>query len=120
MQVTRFRFQFKDDECEEHIVTAGLLDSGEVLDADQVASFFELNAEVTGRSERLSTSVEKALSGRVTEEKNARAQNLLGRASKLLKEEADKVEAWEQDKRAEFQVHYNELQDQLNALVKRL
>ena len=120
LQVTRFRFQFKDGECEEHIVTAGLLDSGDALDSEQVASFFELNAEVTGRLERPSTSVEKALSGRVTEEKNARAQNLLGRASKLLKEEADKVEAWEQDKRAEFQVHYNELQDQLNAVVKKI
>ena len=45
---------------------------------------------------------------------------MLGRASKLLKEEADKVEAWEQDKRAEFQVHHNELQDQLNAVIKKI
>jgi hypothetical protein len=120
LQVTRFRFQFKDGECEEHIVTAGLVDSGEALDADQVASFFELNAEVKGRPERLSTSVEKALNECVAEERDARAKNLLGRASKLLKEEADKVEAWEQDKRAEFQVHHNELQDQLNAVIKKI
>ena len=100
LQVTRFRFQFKDGECEEHIVTAGLVDSGEALDADQVASFFELNAEVKGRPERLSTSVEKALNESVAKERDARAKNLLGRASKLLKEESDKVEAWAQDKRA--------------------
>lgn len=120
LQVTRFRFQFKDGECEEHIVTAGLVDSGEALDADQVASFFELNAEVRGRPEPLSASVEKALNVGVAEERDAKAKNLLGRASKLLKEEADKVEAWEQDKRAEFQVHHNELQDQLNAVIKKI
>ena len=120
IQVTRVRFQFRDGNCEEHVVTTGVDDSGVVLDSEQAASFFELAGTVSGKCSDAPDGVARAMERGVAAEQSAKSKTLYERATKLLQEESLKLEAWEEDQRAQFQSHYKDLDEKLRGLMRKL
>ena len=119
IQVTRVRFQFKDGNCEEHILTSGVEVSGLALDPEQAESLFELMGLVEKKCPDTPEPLARVLDDSIAAQLSTKSKSLYGRAIKLLDEESMKLEAWEQDQRAQFHSHYKNLEDKLRALVRK-
>jgi hypothetical protein len=120
LAVTRVRFQFLDGNSEEHILALGSDDEGAPIDAELGATFFELSGAVVERSGQLPPSHAAAFDSRLAAECDLKTKDLVARATRLLHEEAGKLEAWEEDQRAQFSAHYLELEEKFRGVVRKL
>jgi hypothetical protein len=120
LKVYRVRFQFRDGNSEEHILALGTDDEGAVIDAELGAAFFELDGTVVNRAGHLTATRESDLESRLADECARKSKDLVARATRLLQEEAGKLEAWEEDQRAQFSAHYRELEEKFRVIVRKL
>lgn len=120
LEVSRVRFQFRDGNSEEHVIATAVDDSGNPLDHDQAANFFELASSTAGPCRPIPADRRQTLADLAAREREGKSRDLIARASKLLQEESIKLEAWEQDQRAQFQGHYKDLEEKFRALVRKL
>lgn len=120
LEVSQIRFQFRDGNSEEHIVTAAVLDDGSELDGEQAANLFELSGAIAKAGVQVPSEHKQALARRLGSEQAAKSDNLRRRASQLLQEESTKLEAWEEDQRAQFRAHYLELEEKSRGITRRL
>ncbi len=120
LKVSRVRFQFRDGNSEEHILALGTDDEGAPIDAELGAAFFELSGTVAERSGQPSHSQAAALESRLAAECELKTKDLVARATRLMHEESGKLEAWEEDQRAQFSAHYRELEEKFRGVVRKL
>lgn len=120
LEVSRVRFQFRDGNSEEHIVTAAVMDDGSELDGEQAADLFDLVGTLAGSGVRAPSDHKEALARRLGVEQAAKSDDLRRRASHLLQEESTKLEAWEQDQRAQFRAHYVDLEEKSRVITRKL
>lgn len=120
LKLTKLSFRFREAQAEDHLLLAAVSDDGQALEPDATRALFTLNANVSTVGAAPSNELIEKLKIASAGETSSRLQSLSTRNARFLREEMAKLEAWEDDQRAKYRSHYNELEQQLRELNRTL
>ena len=104
-------------ELEEHILFAGMLDDGTILDETQCARLFDLSGLPSGEAS-IPTSTASKLEKQIKQQSNIFFTALSEKNGMWFDAEMDKLDKWAEDKRNSLKNHLKELDEQLKETKK--
>jgi superfamily II DNA/RNA helicase len=121
LDVTRIAHVFKDGQTEDHVLVVAECDDGATLEPDVAVQLFECEGRMSGSRTKDPTEATRFRLSQFTNREGERLFNALRQRSQtLLKEEMGKLDAWEEDQKADARSKLEELQDKLKQLNKTI
>ena len=118
--LTKLSFSFKDGQAEDHLILSAVTDGGEALDQENARALFHLAGKVVAPRNPPGVGLAERLRVATADAVGKRKASLETRNDSFLKDEMYKLEAWEDDQRAKYRIHYTELEKKLMELNRAI